>query len=59
VRAGGSGTEILDGPYADTKEQFGGFYIIDVPDLDAALDWAAKCPGAQQGAVEVRPMWTM
>ena len=59
VRAGEGGTEILDGPYADTKEQFGGFYIIDVPDLDAALQWAARCPGAVQGAIEVRPIWVM
>jgi hypothetical protein len=57
VRAGNGKPEILDGPYADTKEQFGGFYIVDVPDLDAALQWAARCPGAAQGAVEVRPMW--
>jgi hypothetical protein len=59
VRAGAGGPEILDGPYADTKEQFGGFYIIDVPDLDAALQWAARCPGAAQGAIEVRPMWVL
>ena len=59
VRVADGGTEILDGPYSDTKEQFGGFYIIDVPDLDAALQWAARCPGAVQGTVEVRPMWVM
>jgi Uncharacterized protein conserved in bacteria len=59
VRAGNGAPEILDGPYADTKEQFGGFYIIDVPDLDAALQWAARCPGAAQGAIEVRPMWVI
>lgn len=59
VRVGENGTEILDGPYADTKEQFGGFYIIDVADLDAALQWAARCPGAAQGAIEVRPMWVV
>ena len=59
VRVGRNGPEILDGPYADTKEQFGGFYIIDVPDLDAALQWAARCPGAAQGAIEVRPMWVL
>jgi hypothetical protein len=52
-------TEVQDGPFADTKEQFGGFYIIDVPDLDAALSWGAKCPGAQFGAIEVRPIWMM
>ncbi|CDN50786.1 YciI family protein [Neorhizobium galegae] len=59
VRVTGNKTEVLDGPYADTKEQLGGFYIIDVPDLDAALEWAAKCPGAINGAIEVRPMWVM
>ena len=59
VRIEGGETQVLDGPYADTKEQFGGFYIVDVPDLDAALKWAAKCPGAAQGSIEVRPMWAM
>lgn len=48
--------DIHDGPYADTKEQFGGFYVIDVPDLDAALMWAARNPAAASGAVEVRPV---
>ena len=38
---------VHDGPYADTKEQLGGFFAIDVPDLDAALEWAARCPSAQ------------
>ncbi len=47
---------VQDGPYADTKEQLGGYYLIDVPDLDAALDWAAKCPGALDGTIEVRPV---
>jgi hypothetical protein len=47
---------VQDGPYADTKEQLGGFFILDVPDLDAALDWAARCPGAWAGSVEVRPV---
>lgn len=46
---------VQDGPYADTKEQLGGFYEIDVPDLDTALDWAVRCPAAASGAVEVRP----
>jgi hypothetical protein len=49
-------TQVLDGPYAETKEQLGGFYIIDVPDLDAALSWAGRCPGARYGIMEVRPM---
>lgn len=50
---------VQDGPYADTKEQLGGFYILDVPDLDAALEWAAKCPAAATGVVEVRPVLPM
>jgi hypothetical protein len=49
---------VQDGPYADTKEQLGGFFVIDVPDLDAALDWAARCPAATDGVVEVRPVLT-
>lgn len=48
--------DIHDGPYADTREQFGGFYVIDVPDLDTALMWAARNPAAADGAVEVRPV---
>ena len=44
-----------DGPFADTKEQLGGTFVIDVPDLDAALDWAGKAPSVAWGAVEVRP----
>jgi hypothetical protein len=51
--------QVLDGPYADTKEQLGGYFLIDVNDLDAALSWAARCPGSQHGVVEVRPMWAM
>jgi hypothetical protein len=50
---------VLDGPFSDTKEQVGGYYVIDVPDLDAALTWAARCPAANHGIVEVRPLWTM
>jgi hypothetical protein len=49
--------QVLDGPYADSREQLGGFFMIDVPDLDAALSWAARCPAAGHGVVEVRPMW--
>jgi hypothetical protein len=51
--------QTLDGPFADTKEQLGGYFLIDVPDLDAALTWAARCPGASHGSVEVRPIWQM
>ncbi len=46
---------VQDGPYADTKEQLGGYFVIDVPDLDAALAWAEKCPAAKYGFVEIRP----
>jgi hypothetical protein len=59
VRIAGGKTQVLDGPYAETKEQLGGYYMIDVPDLDAALSSAARCPGAGRGAVEVRPIWPM
>jgi hypothetical protein len=52
-------TQVLDGPYADTKEQLGGYFLIDVPDLDAALSWAKRSPGASHGVVEVRPIWEM
>jgi hypothetical protein len=48
--------DVQDGPYANTKEQLGGFVILEVPTLDAALDWAARCPAAAMGAVEVRPI---
>jgi hypothetical protein len=51
-------TQVQDGPYADSKEQLGGYYLIDVADLDAALSWAARCPGASHGVIEVRPVWS-
>ena len=47
---------VQDGPFADTKEQLGGFFVIDVPDLDTALSWAARAPCASTGGVEVRPV---
>lgn len=47
---------VQDGPYADTKEQLGGLTILELPSLDAALEWAARCPAASYGAVEVRPL---
>jgi hypothetical protein len=46
---------VQDGPFADAKELLGGLFLIDVPDLDAALVWAARCPAAATGSVEVRP----
>ena len=48
--------QVLDGPYADTKEQLGGFHLIEVADLDAAIAWAARSPTALHGIVEVRPV---
>ncbi|MEM1398307.1 MAG: YciI family protein [Pseudomonadota bacterium] len=51
--------QIQDGPYADTKEQLGGYMVFDVPDLDTALEWAARCPAAEYGAVEIRPAHKM
>jgi hypothetical protein len=56
VRVVNGKTQVLDGPYADSKEQFAGFHIIDVPDLDAAIAWAARCPTSLHGVVEVRPV---
>jgi len=47
---------VQDGPFADAKEQLGGFTILELPSLDAALEWAARCPAASLGAVEVRPV---
>jgi hypothetical protein len=47
---------VQDGPFADTKEQLGGFIILELPSIDAALDWAARCPAASSGIVEVRPL---
>lgn len=57
VRVANGKTQVLDGPYADSKEQLGGFHIIEVADLDAALSWAARSPTALHGVVEVRPLW--
>ena len=51
--------QVQDGPFAEAKEQLGGYYVIEVPDLDKALEWAARCPAASTGAVEVRPNLSM
>jgi hypothetical protein len=48
---------VTDGPFAETKEEFGGFYLIEAPNLDEAIKWAAKIPGAERGTVEVRPVF--
>jgi hypothetical protein len=56
VRERSGETVLTDGPFAETKEILGGYYLIDVPDLDAALKWAAQVPNAPYGSVEVRPV---
>ncbi len=56
VRLKGGKRHVQDGPFADTKEQLGGYMILELPSLDAALETAARCPAAATGAVEVRPL---
>jgi hypothetical protein len=50
-------TVTTDGPFAETKEQLGGFYLVDCANLDEAIHWGAKIPGAKKGSIEVRPIW--
>jgi hypothetical protein len=59
VRVKDGKSQVLNGPYAEIKEQLGGYYLIEAADLDAAIAWAARCPGAATGAIEVRPIWAM
>ncbi len=56
VRVSGGERQVQDGPFADSKEMLGGIFVIDVPDLDTALEWAARSPAASAGSVEVRPL---
>ena len=56
VRQRGGATQVLDGPYAETKEQLGGYLVIEVADMAAAIGWAERCPAARRGAVEIRPV---
>lgn len=56
VRSLDSQTDILDGPYADTKEQLAGYFMIDVADLDEAIAWARRCPSSRYGSIEIRPL---
>jgi len=56
VRVRDGKSVVLDGPYVDAKEQLGGYYMIDVPSLDEAVSWAARCPAAKYGTVDVRPL---
>jgi hypothetical protein len=59
VRLANGKSQVLDGPFVESKEQLGGYFLIDVADLDAALSWAARCPAAGHGVVEVRAIWSM
>jgi hypothetical protein len=56
VRVRDGENSVTDGPFAETKEQLGGFYVLDVKNLDEAIEWAAKIPGAQRGSIEIRPV---
>jgi hypothetical protein len=57
IRVRGGETLVSDGPFAETKEQLGGFFLINANDLDEAIAWAAKFPMAKHGSIEVRPVW--
>lgn len=57
VRTTGDKTDVLDGPYADTKEQFAGYFFIDVPTLEEAVAWAKRCPSSRFGSIEIRPLY--
>ena len=57
IRTTNSKLQVLDGPFIDSKESLGGYFLIEAPDLDAALAWAAKCLGAHHGSIEVRAIW--
>ncbi|HEX5263392.1 MAG TPA: YciI family protein [Phenylobacterium sp.] len=59
VRTVGGAQSLHDGPYAETREQLAGYYLIEAPDLDAAIGWGKKIPGGPNYAVEVRPVWSM
>ena len=57
VRIADGKTKVLDGPFAETKEQLAGYFLLEVPDMETALSWAKRHPTAAHGAVEVRPVW--
>ncbi len=59
VRVRNGETLSTDGPFAETKEQLAGFYLVDCKDLDEAIEVAAKIPGARTGSIEVRPIWEL
>ena len=56
VRVAGGKAAVVDGPYADTKEQLAGYFFVEAEDLDAAIKWAEMCPSSQYGAIEIRPV---
>jgi hypothetical protein len=56
IRTLGDKTEVLDGPYADTREQLAGYFMLDVADLDEAIAWARRCPSSRYGSIEIRPL---
>ena len=59
IRTHPTGRRVEDGPFAEVREQLGGFFVIEVPDMAAALDWAARAPSSAYGATEVRPVLPM
>jgi hypothetical protein len=59
VRVVNGKSQVVDGPFIESREQLGGYFLIEAADLDSALDWAARCPGAFHGTIEVRPIWVM
>jgi hypothetical protein len=59
VRVDNGRTIATDGPFAETKEQLGGFYLVDCRDIDEAIDLAARIPGAKHGSIEIRPIWDL
>jgi len=56
VRQAGGKADVLDGPYADTKEQFAGYFFVEAKDLDEAIVWAKRCPSSKYGSIEIRPV---
>jgi hypothetical protein len=59
VRVSDGKRVVTDGPFVETKEQLGGYYLIEAKDLDEAIAIAARCPGSRHGTIEVRPVWQM
>ena len=57
VRQHDGKTDVLDGPYADTKEQFAGYFFVEAPSLDEAIVWAKRCPSSRYGSIEIRPLF--